>query len=341
MVTQASAPQALGYVGVRAKDLGDWASYGSGLLGLQRIDKSRSTLAFRMDDRKQRIIVDADGGEGIGFFGWEVADAAALDAIAAHLEKNEIKVARGARALADERHVRRPDRVQRSARQPARAFPRRRDHGRAVQARPLDLGFPYRPARPRPCRAQCRYARKPSIKLMAFYRDMLGFRLTDYYDHPFVARFLHLNPRHHSLAFIQTGKNAVHHIMMELFSFDDVGQGYDLALGEEGRVGVTLGRHTSDFITSFYSWTPSAFMVEYGWGARSIDVATWQAFERKEGPSMWGHDRVWLSKEDNAKARALRLKNAADGFRRPVQVMDGNYQVMSGVCPWWDSVKAR
>ena len=61
--------------------------------------------------------------------------------------------------------------------------------------------------------------------------------------------------------------------MMELFSFDDVGQGYDIALGEEGRVGVTLGRHTSDFITSFYSWTPSAFMVEYGWGARSIDVA--------------------------------------------------------------------
>jgi hypothetical protein len=21
--------------------------------------------------------------------------------------------------------------------------------------------------------------------------------------------------------------------------------------------------------------------------------------------------------------------------------MDGNYQVMSGVCPWWDSVKAK
>jgi len=178
-------------------------------------------------------------------------------------------------------------------------------------------------------------------RLMAFYRGTLGFRLTDYYDHPFVARFLHLNPRHHSLAFIQTGKNAVHHIMMELFSFDDVGQGYDLALGEKGRVSVTLGRHTSDFITSFYSFTPSGFMVEYGWGARSIDVDTWQASERKEGPSMWGHDRVWLSAEDNAKARALRLKNAAGGYRRPVQVMDGNYEVMAGVCPWWDAVKAK
>src|SRR5262249_8133687 len=35
----AMVPQSLGYVGVRAKDLGDWASYGTGLLGLQRIDK--------------------------------------------------------------------------------------------------------------------------------------------------------------------------------------------------------------------------------------------------------------------------------------------------------------
>jgi len=103
---------------------------------------------------------------------------------------------------------------------------------------------------------------------------------------------------------------------------------------------VTLGRHTSDFITSFYSNTPSGFMVEYGWGARLIDVDAWQAYERKEGPSMWGHDRNWLSAEDQAKARSLRLANAANGFRRPVQVLEGNYQVMSGVCPWWDSVKA-
>jgi hypothetical protein len=32
-------------------------------------------------------------------------------------------------------------------------------------------------------------------------------------------------------------------------------------------------------------------MVEYGWGARSIDVDNWVAKERPEGPSMWGHDR--------------------------------------------------
>jgi 2,3-dihydroxybiphenyl 1,2-dioxygenase len=333
------APQALGYVGICAKDLGDWASYGSGLLGLQRIDKSRASLAFRMDDRKQRIIVDADGGEGIGFFGWEAADAAALDRIAAKLESGGVKVARGVRALADERHVKDLIVLNDPNGNRLEIF-----HG------PDTTSEPFRPGR---CISGFRTGplglghvvlnvdtAETIERMMAFYRDLLGFKLTDYYSYPFVARFLHLNARHHSLAFVQSGRNAVHHMMMELFSFDDVGQGYDIALKED-RVGVTLGRHTSDFLTSFYSYTPSAFMVEYGWGGRLIDVDSWQAHERKEGPSMWGHDRAWLSSEDRAKARELRLQNAEKGFRRPVQVMEGNYEVMTGVCPWWDSVKAR
>ena len=334
------APQALGYIGVRAKDLGDWASYGAGLLGLQRVDKSRATLAFRMDDRKQRLLVEADGGAGIGFFGWEAADAAALDAIAARLERSGIRVTRGTRALADQRHVIDLIVLDDPVGNRLEIF-----HGAETATEPFKPGRAISGFRTGPLglgHAVLNVDAPQTIdRLMAFYRDMLGFRLTDYYSHPFVARFLHLNPRHHSLAFIQTGKNAVHHLMMEVFSFDDVGQGYDLALGEKDRVAVTLGRHTSDFITSFYSWTPSEFMVEYGWGARSIDVGNWQAYERKEGPSMWGHDRSWLSPEDNAKARALRLKNAADGFRRPVQVMEGNYEVMAGICPWWDSLKSR
>ena len=85
----------------------------------------------------------------------------------------------------------------------------------------------------------------------------------------------------------------------------------------------------------------AGFMTEYGWGGQVVDDATWKPFERPYGPSIWGHDRAWLTQEDQAKARALRLKNAADGFRRPVQVMDGNYEVMAGVCPWWDNLKAK
>jgi hypothetical protein len=30
---------------------------------------------------------------------------------------------------------------------------------------------------------------------------------------------------------------------------------------------------------------------------------------------------------------------APEPNRAPLQVIDGNYERMSGVCPWWDAVK--
>jgi hypothetical protein len=105
---------------------------------------------------------------------------------------------------------------------------------------------------------------------------------------------------------------------------------------------VTLGRHTNDLMTSFYAKTPSAFMVECGWGGREIDPPSWQPFELEHGPSLWGHERVWLPPADREVAREMRMRAAASGLRAPVQVMDGNYQLMPGTCPWWDGVsKAR
>ena len=97
--------QGLGYVGIRAKSLEDWKSFGTQFLGMQLVERSDKSLALRMDDRKQRVLVSEDGGEGVAFFGWEVADAAALDGFAARLERAGVEVARGARALADERRV--------------------------------------------------------------------------------------------------------------------------------------------------------------------------------------------------------------------------------------------
>ena len=109
------------------------------------------------------------------------------------------------------------------------------------------------------------------------------------------------------------------------------------ALGEEGRIGVTLGRHINDEVTSFYSNSPSGFMVEYGWGGRTIDPATWQPEQVSWGPSMWGHDRLWMTPEGRTEARKIRVAAAASGLRKPVNVIEGNYERMTGVCPWWDA----
>ena len=328
----------LGYVGVRAKDLGDWASYGPGLLGLQRVDKTRSSLAFRMDDRKQRIIVDADGGEGIGVFGWEVADAAALDALAARLEAAGTKVARGSRALADERLVSDLIVLNDPLGNRLEIFHGARGRVRSVRAGPLDLGLPHRAARARPRGVQ-RRERRSDRPLMPFYRDMLGFRLTDYYSHPFEAYFLHVNPRHHSLAFIQTGKNAVHHIMMEVFSFDDMGQGYDIALGERAasrpRSGATPAISSP---RSTPGRRPASWSSTAGARARSIPRPGRPTSARK-ARACGATTAPGCRRSSRPRARNLRLQNAANGLRRPVQVMDGNYQLMPGVCPWWDGVK--
>jgi hypothetical protein len=57
-----------------------------------------------------------------------------------------------------------------------------------------------------------------------------------------------------------------------------------------------------------------------------------------DGPSLWGHERVWLPPADREVAREMRLRAAASGLRAPVQVMEGNYRLMAGTCAWWDEV---
>src|ERR1700685_2154920 len=98
--------QALGYAGFGSAALDDWREFGTGLVGLQAVERSSSLLAFRMDDRKQRIVIDRSMPEGARFFGWEVADAAALDALAARLEQAEVEVIAEPQTMADNRHVR-------------------------------------------------------------------------------------------------------------------------------------------------------------------------------------------------------------------------------------------
>ncbi len=177
--------------------------------------------------------------------------------------------------------------------------------------------------------------------VMPFYRDVLEFKLSDYFTRPFQCFFFHVNPRHHSIAFAEVGRDAVHHMMVELYSLDDMGQGYDIAQMDPDKIAVTLGRHAGDYVTSFYTHNPSGFQTEYGWGAQSIDDATWTPFERTCGPSFWGHDRYWLPPDKQQEARELRMQAARDGVRKPVQVIEGNYTLNPGVCPWWDAVTQK
>jgi 2,3-dihydroxybiphenyl 1,2-dioxygenase len=329
--------QALGYAGFGSADLDDWRQFGTGLVGLQAVERGNSLLAFRMDDRKQRIVIDRAMPDGGRFFGWEVADAADLEALAARLEHAGVAVTAEPRALADARRVGGLISFSDPAGNRLEAF-----YGAEIDDTPFSPGRSISGFRTGPLGLGHAVLTVDNIDtMMPFYVDLLGFGLSDYITKPFRAYFFHVNARHHSLAMIETGNNGMHHLMVELFSLDDVGQAYDIASTQQDRVSVTLGRHTNDFMTSFYCKSPSAFMIECGWGGREIDTANWRPVEMHDGPSLWGHERVWLPPAEREVAREMRMRAAASGLRAPVQVMGGNYELMQGTCPWWDGVSGR
>ena len=322
---------ALGYIGIGSSQLDQWSHMATKLLGMQQIDRGGKTRAFRMDDRKQRLIVDGGNDAGLAMMGWEVATAAELDRLAARLESHAVEVTRGSRALADERHVRELIQFADPAGNRLEAF-----------CQPALATEPFRPGRPISGFRTGALGMGHVVLnvedvelLLPFYRDVLGFHVSDFGLKPYGLYFFHVNGRHHSFAMVGSGRKALHHFMVELGSLDDVGQGYDLAQLDDGRVAYTLGRHTNDHMTSFYVNTPSGFFVEYGWGARVIDPDTWQPHETFDGPSLWGHERLYMLDEQRKRLRDMRIDAAARGVRAPDPI------VPPLNCAWLDAVVAR
>lgn len=322
---------ALGYMVVGSDRADDWDGFATRLLGMQRVDRGGGVRAFRMDDRRQRLIVADTAGPAV--IGWEVPDAAALDALAARLDAAGTTVTRGSRRLAEERQV--ADLV--AFRDPQgtslEAF-----HGAALAATPFVPGRPISGFRTGPLgMGHAVLHVSDATALLPFYRDLLGFRVTDWSTTPYPLYFLHVNGRHHSFAMVGSGRTGLHHFMVELGSLDDVGQGHDLARTEEGRLAFGLGRHTNDHMTSFYATTPSDFFVEYGWGARIVEPDRWVPHETHDGPSLWGHERHHLPDDARARMRAIAMDAAARGIRAP----DPAPPPLTTGCAWADAVISR
>jgi 2,3-dihydroxybiphenyl 1,2-dioxygenase len=260
-----------------------------------------------------------------------VPTSAELDRLAGRLDDHGVKVTRGSRALAGERHVAELISFRDPAGNPLEVF-----------CQPELASDPFKPGRPISGFRTGALGMGHAVlnveevePLVPFYRDLLGFKVSDFGLKPYKLYFFHVNGRHHSFAMVGSGRKALHHFMVEVGSLDDVGQGYDLAQIDEDRIAYSLGRHTNDHMTSFYINTPSGFFIEYGWGGRIIDPATWQPHETFDGPSLWGHERLNMPDEQRKHLREMRLSAAARGVRVP----DPNVPALN--CPWLQGVIAR
>ena len=313
--------QALGYIGVDAIEFDPWRRFAADVFAMQVVERGPDALACRVDDRCQRVLVQRSDRDGPAFFGFEAAGAREMKETAGKLEAAGFKVTR---ASEQELALRGVDEMA-WCRDPAG---NRIEFfcGQAPGAGPFTAPRPHGGFRTGKMGMGHMVLHAQDIDAMsAFYRDLLGLRLSDYMVKPYRLMFLRANPRHHSVGLLQSQQNGVHHVMFEVLALDDVGRAYDFA--QEGwRIGQTLGRHSNDWMLSFYAFCPAGFMMECGWGGRTVDEATWTPREVTHGGSMWGHDRLWLDEERRRAANEVRRATIQSGLGAPLQVTRGQFK---------------
>jgi 2,3-dihydroxybiphenyl 1,2-dioxygenase len=279
----------LGYLGLTAPDTDLWRKYATDLLGLQLgtppPDAPEDVLRLRMDERGWRFAIEPGEQGGLAYAGWEVADPGALHRLADKLTRAGL-VVKEDHALAKARQVEElirctdPDGNNLEffcgAHIPQEPFV----SPRGVQFVTGELGM-----------GHILFFVSDLEATKDFYIDLLGFRLSDTIMFKGnKVHFTHVNPRHHSLAFVNVpdASPGLNHVMLEVDSIDTVGRTLDLVNEGMAQLTETLGRHTNDRMLSFYMKTPSGFEMEYGCDARVIDDRTWTV-STYDTTSFWGH----------------------------------------------------
>ncbi|MFI5296612.1 MAG: VOC family protein [Polyangiales bacterium] len=285
-----SAIAQLGYLGFEVSDLASWERFATQVLGLVVVERSADgAFALRMDGHRQRLWIAPGPADDLLVVGWELASAAALDALTTRLRERHLDVVEGTRDEITNRGVERLVKLRDPDGLPVELY-----CGPALATTPFQspivragfvadaLGL-----------GHLVVSSKDSDASKAFYCDLLDFRFSDRIVadvHGFKAdlSFFHTNGRHHSLAFGGPQRKRLHHFMIEARTMDEVGLAFDRALRGGIRIMQTLGRHPNDRMFSFYGRTPSGFQFEFGWGGREVDDATWEP-RTYDAISEWGH----------------------------------------------------
>lgn len=127
-----------------------------------------------------------------------------------------------------------------------------------------------------------------------FFEKVLGFRLSDRIScelrggYSVDVTFLHVNPRHHTVALAGGLTKHLHHFMVQTAALDDLGRIHDRCCDHGVKITKSLGSHPNDRMVSFYGETPSGFEFECGYGGIAIDDASWVPSVH-DRISTWGH----------------------------------------------------
>lgn len=278
----------LGYIGFGVKDLEAWRKFAADVVGMEIIDDGESGRCYlRMDYWHHRIALHSDPTDDLMYLGFRVAGGEEFREMQNQLKEAEIKFTIGSEAEASDRHVLEVMKLHDPDGNPIEIF-----HGPHLQ-----FSRPFHPARGMHGRfktgsgglGHCIIREKDPQAAYHFYTQ-LGMRGGIEYKinmgkHTAALTFMHCNERDHTVAFgLPPSEKRFNHLMIEVDNLDDVGLTHDIVRRDKIPVNITPGKHSNDHMYSFYFRTPSGWMLEYGWGARS---ATYQSEYYSE--DVYGH----------------------------------------------------
>lgn len=276
----------VGYLGLNGDDLDAWSDFATDILAMEEVDATQDIRRFKMDVRRRRLTVHR-GVPGLAYIGWEVQDARALETVTRELESAGFAVKAGGADEAQEREVAGIVACDDPAGNRLEFF-----YGAATQeVKRLESRYGARFVTGDQGMGHFVLGSSRYSETIDFYTRVLNFGVSDVLVGPLAAAFLGCNPRHHSIALLDTqgGADMFHHFMVEVEELNMVGQAYDRVLDRNIPLVMTLGRHWNDHMTSFYVQSPSGFAVEYGWGGRRVDRSTWSTVRGTGEISFWGH----------------------------------------------------
>lgn len=124
---------------------------------------------------------------------------------------------------------------------------------------------------------------------LAFYRDVLGFRVSDWSENQMV--FIRCNSDHHSISFNRAPHASLNHIAFEMPSIDAQMKGIGRLKRHQKEVGWGVGRHGPGNNVFAYFTDPNDFVIEYTTEVEQIDEATHEPQVWKRIPHLmdrWG-----------------------------------------------------
>lgn len=286
--------ESLGYIGFEVPDVDTWTVFLAEVVGLMPGEEcSDGSPTFRHDAYAQRFILTEGPDDDVGFVGWEVKDASALDAMRSKLEAAGVKVTQGDASLTKARRVEAliyfddPNEVR------TEIF-----WGPAIAAQPFHSALvPDGFVTGEGGLGHVVFIARDWQQTFDFYTDLMGLRLSDYIkaepvpDIKVHVTFLHANPRHHSYAFVVPPipfPKKLQHFMVEAKKMSEVGRAYDRFRDNDTPIAMSLGHHPNDGAFSFYAKAPNGIEVEFGWGGLLIDEDVWQPRTYSQ-LSDWGH----------------------------------------------------